>query len=696
MTTGKALTEALARLLSLCLLPLPVCAQAEAESRASGSLELGPMYVSDGSYWFGQYTGLVDRGFYLDANLDMTWRDEEARSASLQGWNLGLPSRSVLFRAEEQGRFKLRILYDQLPDFVSDSAGTPFRGVGTDTLTLPPDFSLQDTLQRDLRPLDLKTERKRLGTGLSFQPSGSWKLSLAFDHETKRGTGVLGGALGGAGSNILRNTTTSLLPAAIDYTTDTVDATVAYARDKLQWELKYHLSLFSNQNDRLTWDNPFDIGYQTGRLAPAPDNQFHQLSLSGGYQLPWRSRLTAVLSTGLMLQNEQYLPSTINPDLQIGNTNPASLSALPRQSLDGKVLVNAARLRLTSRPTQALRLDASYRFDERDNQTSRDPYDYVLLDTVYAGERFLNQPTSYRKHSLGLDARYRFDKHLDLRLGYDFLAMRRSFSEVEKSDDRALSAKLSFKPWDHLRGELKAGYARRNASDYQVPEEQNPLLQKYYLADRRRRETAGAISYILPNHQLTLGFNAEYVKDQYPDSTLGLTQATRPAYGVTLTYVPREEFSVHGYYTRQDFNTEQAGSAAQGFPDWSADIQDTVDTAGIGAKYSTLQGRLELQADYVYAKTREVIDLKENSPDPGGIAPYPDLDTSLNSLQLSARYQVRKNLAWRLAYRHERFASSDWAIDGVQVNSVPNLLALGTESPNYRVNLVSGSLNYQF
>jgi len=72
-----------------------------------------------------------------------------------------------------------------------------------------------------------------------------------------------------------------------------------HAGDDGQVDLTYHVSAFDNNYNSLTWQNPFfATGAPTaGSMSLAPDNEFHQLSLTGGYTLPYRSRLT-LLSIG--------------------------------------------------------------------------------------------------------------------------------------------------------------------------------------------------------------------------------------------------------------------------------------------------------------------------------------------------------------------------------------------------------------
>ena len=67
----------------------------------------------------------------------------------------------------------------------------------------------------------------------------------------------------------------------------------SYAGKDGQVDLKYEMSIFDNNYNSLTWQDPFNTA-AAGSMSLAPDNEFHQLSLTGGYALPYKSRLTGL------------------------------------------------------------------------------------------------------------------------------------------------------------------------------------------------------------------------------------------------------------------------------------------------------------------------------------------------------------------------------------------------------------------
>ncbi len=107
------------------------------EEGFSASVELGGGYVSDDSFKFGEYTGLNQQGAFAVANADARYRNRDGRWLDLSATDLGLDSRSLNIAGGKQGSYRLSFGYKELPHNISDTALSPFLGVGTGSLTLP-------------------------------------------------------------------------------------------------------------------------------------------------------------------------------------------------------------------------------------------------------------------------------------------------------------------------------------------------------------------------------------------------------------------------------------------------------------------------------------------------------------------------------------------------------------------------------
>lgn len=676
----------LINILALCLAPMPSPAQDEAEATVN-HIEFGAGYVSDDAYRFGRYNGLQEQGPYLLGDVKAQKYEEDGKFWRLRGTNLGLDSRYIRLDAGVQGRQSYFIEYDQLPNYKNDTANTPFRGIGDSVLTLPAGFDINTNLDKSLHPFDIQTERKSLGIGAAFSTRKSWKLDIAYHRDTRDGTDQTGSAMANGRQGLVGNTTSALLPEPVDYTTDMVDVALNYNRDNALLQLSYHMSLFDNDEFALTWEDPFSTG-RYGSQALAPDNQFHQLAVTGAYLLPYRSRLSGTFSIGRMSQNQDYQPYTVNPALG---------ATLPRSSLDGEVWVTTGKLKIDSRPMRKLQLSAEYRYDDRDNKTPVDTYDYVVADS-FAGTPVRNNPLSYTRNQVDLTAKYRINKTMSLQGGYKYDHMSRDYREPEREDTRENTLFGRWKLQPHTRVDLSlfAEAGRRDGSDYNAPAGENPALRKYYMADRDRTRLGTTID-LLASDKLSLSASAEYIKDDYKNSDIGLTESEEPTYTLDASYQPHRNITTYAYYTYQNVDSSQSGSeTGTSTPDWTADFEDRIDTFGISGKVSNIGRKWDLGADFIYTSATGEIDMKKDFATGVPVTRYPDLKTSMTSIKLWTQYQYRKDIALRLNYWYERFSADNWAVDNLRENSVPDLLLLGQETLDYDVHVVSASIVYQF
>ncbi|MBE9559643.1 MAG: MtrB/PioB family outer membrane beta-barrel protein, partial [Proteobacteria bacterium] len=252
-------------------------------------MQLGIGYVSDDAYKFGRYNGMQTKGPFIIGDFKARYFDEDGRFWSVRGTNLGLESRYLLLEGGVQGRHKFFLEYDELPNYKNNTVQTPFTGIGGNNLSLPSGFDINTNLDASLNSFELETKRRRAKVGAMFIPKEHWQFDIDFSHENKQGVDATGSAIANGTNQMIGNTTIALLPEPIDQDTDIVNATLSYAGDGGQVDLKYQMSLFDNNNNSLSWQDPFNP-VASGSMSLAPDNEFHQLSLTGGYTLPYKSR----------------------------------------------------------------------------------------------------------------------------------------------------------------------------------------------------------------------------------------------------------------------------------------------------------------------------------------------------------------------------------------------------------------------
>jgi MtrB/PioB family decaheme-associated outer membrane protein len=662
------------------------CKFCEFETGSSGYVDAGVGYLSDDSFKFGEYTGLTDKGAYFVGDALYGYRDKDGRYVDLDAQNLGLDSRWMQLEGGKQGKYELFLDYYELPHFISDSAVTPFIGSGGDVLNLPAGWvragstggmtALQGSLQQE----DVETKRKSLGLGVRFFPGRKWQSTVKGRHEIKEGTQQIAGSFLFSAAQFLQ---------PVDYVTDELDVSATYSGRRLQARFAYYGSMFNSKDESLTWDNPFTsfVNADQGRLALPPDNEFHQLLASFGYQINKKTRLTADLTAGRGEQNEDFLPYTINSTI-------AGVQPLPRTSLDGRVDTLTAYVRLNSAISERWRFNAAYKYNDRDNKTDQATYTTpVNTDSVLVTAQ-TNLPYSFTANTLNLSGDYRIAKSTKGSLGFDYETVERTFQEVDETKDKTFWGRISTRAQDNADILLKVAYSDRSISDYTpVPEvsPQNPLMRIYNMADRERF-SAGVEAIVTPRDTVSISGGFELANSDYDKSVIGLLSSDEFSANVDASLQVSKRTNLHFFFNHQLISSEQAGSSTFSSPNWFQNEDDTFNTAGIGFKHMLVKDKVDIGADYVLAKSQGKIDVQTLVP----TASFPDLTTRLNSLKFYVDWRLKKKLSLNASIWYEDYESDDWQLDGVAPDTISNVLTLGETSPSYDLYFLSMSVRYKF
>lgn len=752
----------LATLISMILTPGAIQAAEATGVQAEPSVnevEIGVGYIENDAYRFGRYNGMTDEGAYIIGNIKAQSYDENADFWKLRGTNLGLDSRYLRFDAGTQGSQQFFIEYDKTPDYENDTATTPFINPGSTNLLLPEgyDFSsapgtipdpsdekklaayvtktyapilneeLDALLDAHLLPFDQKTERERVGIGAKLHLKSRWQFSGSMSHETLQGTDWIGGAMGPSTvDNIFKWTNGALLPEPIDYETDKLDAALTYHGKETQFEVAYKGSLFYNNNTSLSWTDPvpnydpYGEHLRSSRISLEPDNQMHQLSAVLGHMLSPTSRLTALGSVSMLTQDQKFLPYSVDE----------TVDSLPQDSLDGEVFLYRGQLKLTTRPMRKLRLSAQYNYDERDNKTSSNSYTYTLADGVLGdatGEADpsinprINDPLSYQKQKVDLTANYRFNSKMSLRGGYQYNHDKRDHDDdqVKTTREHKVSAKFKVKPVSQLNLDLYGETGKRKGSTYYTRAHEHPDLRVAYLADLDRDKVGASINY-MPTHRLNLGLTAEYLKDDYTDSEIGLTESKQRSGLVNLNYQITDTINAHAFYNYDEFESNNANENKEiekgTYDRWEADLKDRSSSFGLGFSIDGLANKWDAGVDWVYTRSVGNIEMtgtqapidKITGVLLGDFVPvetqqFSDVKTDLNSVELWTRYQYSDSIAYKLSYWYEHYSTQDWAVDGtvnnylpLENNTIDQYLFLGEDALDYTQHVVGLSVNVRF
>jgi MtrB/PioB family decaheme-associated outer membrane protein len=685
----------------------------------------------------------------------------------VRGLNLGLESRRVDALFKMPGRFGLSFLFDEIPKYQTDSAFSPYLNTGSSVLTLPPGWdpgsnpspAQMTTLQASLRELNLAHQRRTLGGGGSLVLSKNLDFDASYRRQTKKGEKLTAGMFGRTGGN----PRSIIIPEPIDYIFHQIDSHLRYSTDQVQVQLQYYGSGFENDDRFLRWQDPFTAvgggnGYDPAAAYPAfgqkgtmPDNWFHQGVVSAGVNLPMNSRLMLNTAFGFGRQDEDFLPYALPPSAGGPNFtgSPAVNYQTPRNDLDGKIRTGMASIRFVSNPLPKLGIALAYRWDERDNKTPVDSFSRVLNDSGAAGANLdqnpadsrINRPYGWDKQHVDADLSYRILPRTKLTLSYDWEQMERSYQELNRSNEHTYGVKLVTRPHSRISGGLRFERAYRDNDNYNcvrpwvetepselfgtdVPGcqlqadgtqlgnivfENHPDARKFNQAERRRNNAHLWASFALLDN-LSLGIDGRYTHDDYFDSELGLTARRAFSPGVDLSWSVTEWLSFHTFYQYDETRSKQDSIDNDGddYPiarGWSGRDRDVTHTAGAGIDVVAIPDRLSFGVEYLFARSRSVIDIDVNDPALIGaslpLLPFPDDVTDLHDLSVRSELQLTRNVSLRLGYLYERYKSRDWAIDGVcaaclNFSGNASVIASGEKAPDYDVHVGSVSVILHF
>jgi hypothetical protein len=265
-------------------------------------------------------------------------------------------------------------------------------------------------------------------------------------------------------------------------------------------------------------------------------------------------------------------------------------------------------------------------------------------------------------------------------------------------------------------------------------------MRRFNMADRNRSKGRASVDWGA-TEQFSVQGGLEYNQDDYSKSVYGLQNSKSWAANVDGTLSVSENFTANVFYTYEDLRSQSAGisygsnSATANVGgvagntvvsggcfdtvlarnnnvkidpcnNWSTDMRDKVNTAGIGARYRGLfAGKLDLTGGLVYTDARTDIGVNGGSyaNNPLAVAGrpavspavffipavnLPTVTTKTIELRLSGQYAIDAASAVRVAYAYQRLRSTDYAYDGMQYGTISAVMPSNEVAPNYNVSAI--------
>lgn len=410
-----------------------------------------------------------------------------------KGKDLGTTSRSISGSGSNQGSWSIGFGYDELQHNTTSGYQSPYVGVmGGNQFTLPAGFDgvraytaandggasiagatrnlvggvlpsnlAQGTLgltaaQKALfQGIDVNNTRKNASFNAKFFLNPEMKVTFDFNRLRQSGAKLMGfgtdGSLDNAAgvaitalASTAGNEKVAILPMPTNYVTDTFNLGLHWADDKGNLSASYAGSLFTDNYQSVKFQSfwiPASASYQAAGLAAnpalyslgieemttAPNNQLHQVNVVGGYAFSKETKLAGGFSYGRNTQNQAFIDSEL---IYRGRPSLILDPITQIKSLQGLVVTSHADLKLTNQTTNDLKLSAGVKYDQHNNRTASNMYDFSSIgfgggpatahETLYP-----NTPLSTKKTQLELAGDYRVDETQNVRLALNHEAVSR-------------------------------------------------------------------------------------------------------------------------------------------------------------------------------------------------------------------------------------------------------------------------------
>ncbi len=758
--------------LATCLAPTLAWAQDEsaaALTHPTNRLEIGVRAASQSSAKFGEYNGINTSAPSLIGNLNIRGGDAYGAGEGTKRWEIkasevGSTSGDIGASFSDQGNWSFGLNYDELRHRLSDSYQTPYTGAsGSNTFTLPGFGLASNTTTLSTAQLaayhNVDIDSTRKNTSLTAGMEINSRLGLKFDYNHLEQTGAKPMAFGSAAfassGTAPAGEAVSILPNPTQYQTDTVNLAMHWADENANLSLTYFGSFFRDGFDRVNFTT-FATAANSQIMGTAPGNDFHQLSLSGGYKLTPTTKLTGSLSTGRNTQND---PFVVDAFMYV-NTGTAAGNA--KASLDGLVRTQHADLKVIDQTNRDLSLSAAYKYDLRDNQTASSIYNFQAIGANNIAY-YPNTPLSVKKNQAELAGDYRLDKTQRLHLAYNHEDLSRWCNDyatggsnysagtncvvATSTKDDKLSATYKLAAREDVHTSLAYSYGKRyttsgpnaivamigvrggdvgttvgtikglNGGDY-------PGFYPFFDASRTQQMAKIGLN-LQPSEKVSMDIGARYTDDKY-DSTYGVQAGNSWALHLDSAYAYAENAAITAYLSRQYQQrdlTDAQRSLAQGTglatataiaipagATWTNVLKTNDFAVGLNVRQGgLLAGKLELLGDLSYSlgSSNYATALNYSTATSGGVVcsdpriyscgALPDIRAELLALKLSATYRLDKSSQMALGYVYQKLGSSDYFYNGLAYGQNPNtMLATNQTAPNYEVQLVGLSYLYNF
>ena len=620
---------------------------------------------------YSRYRDLRDGAYgYLD-QFRFT-KENETTFFHAEANRVGYRDQRYSAQVENIGRLKASFDWNQIPLYIGSETRTLFSQQGGGVLTI--DNAIRQAIQdktttlavaaTGASPVTIRDRRDIGAFNMTYAASRDVDLRFNLSNTHRSGDNLMSSGFGFGGTN-----TEFAVP--VDDRTTNLNTAVEWANEKGLLSVGYDGSWYDNKIPSLTWDNPSRATDASnlsskGRLALWPTNNANTVRVNGSIKLPYRSHATAAVSFGRWSQDAALVPNTINTAL----TSPA----LERSTAEAKADIASTVLGFTSRPTDALWLNARYRYYDYTTKTPTFENQFVLYDSSL-GSLEETAPVDFRHNTFDADASYSAMRYLGFGAGFTREDDTRTDRAFGKTAENSVRVSMDSTGNQYVTARLKYEYSKRTGSEFDeavlTDAGEHADLLRFDIAPRTRKEVLAMVT-VTPVPVFAVNGTVGTGRDNYPDSYFGLRDNNHDSYSIGFDVVPNDVVTFglnYGFekYTALQWSRDALPTslnATQFYDptrDWNINATDKVKTwsANLDLLKALPKTDMRFSYDMSDGNAAYLYGVVANStlPAPVQYTTQPKNRTKIAKADL--QYFIRPNVAFGGAYWYEDYSTQD-------------------------------------
>ena len=215
-------------------------------------------------------------------------------------------------------------------------------------------------------------------------------------------------------------------------------------------------------------------------------------------------------------------------------------------------------------------------------------------------------------------------------------------------------------------------------------------MRKFNQADRDRDYARVDIDFF-PSQALAINLNYFKASSDYEKSPIGLQESEDQSYSINLNYAAGSRLNLYAFFTRDEIDADIVNATSTSAIPWNAITRDLVSTTGLGLSAS-ISDKSSIGFDFVSSNAKGDISVQTTLDED----PFRPLRTELSNVTLHYDHNVNERWGYKLFAEYEKYASQDWAIDGLGVDGIDSVLTMGPQSPDYSAWYLRVQANYNF